>query len=42
MDQQRITGERIKLYTHIGITLIVALTILLLAYFVMSRRRRYN
>lgn len=39
MEQQRITGERIKLYTHIAITLIVALIILGLTYFLLNRRR---
>lgn len=40
MEQQRITGERIKLYTHIAITLIVALLILGLTYFLLNRSRR--
>ena len=39
LEQQRITGERIKLYTHIAITLIVALLILGLTYFLLNRRR---
>jgi hypothetical protein len=41
MEQQRITSERIKLYTHIAITLIVALLILGLTYFLLNRRRYY-
>lgn len=40
INQQRLTSEQIRLYTHIGITLIVALSIVVLAYFVLSRRRR--
>lgn len=40
IEQQHLNSERIKLYTHIAITLSVALAIVLLAYFTLSRRKR--